>query len=320
MRICCLFRPEANYRLSRRNTTAFRPWIRAVTLGNVPPFKRLPRVSNDFSSGSVLSVVHEFLYAPLYDRIDDERAAAATVETVATVRGDTVHVLRYLSVGDAVTVREDRWILEEPSFVDDDDRVIVELSQFLQQCCRTGALPSPCRGDAQLATQFKDEIVGTRVRHRVDVAPLKRRYWSLELLDDVLRQRGFASAGGPEEADRIGPKATDDRFERSAKCIESTVAPLKHFGDVFGVERAFVFEDWRHDLRASRELARCTLGVDTPAESWWSATGEVGAYWPLQPNRAILIAILHRSSITRSPGRSDSHRRDGPARSRTRGR
>ena len=35
------------YRLNRRNTTPFTAWIRAVTLGNVPPFKRLPRVSNN---------------------------------------------------------------------------------------------------------------------------------------------------------------------------------------------------------------------------------------------------------------------------------
>ena len=30
------------YRLNRRNTTPFTAWIRAVTLGNVPPFKRPP--------------------------------------------------------------------------------------------------------------------------------------------------------------------------------------------------------------------------------------------------------------------------------------
>jgi hypothetical protein len=30
------------YTRNRCNTTAFRPWIRAVTPGNKPPFKRLP--------------------------------------------------------------------------------------------------------------------------------------------------------------------------------------------------------------------------------------------------------------------------------------
>jgi hypothetical protein len=42
--LCC--RLDRVSRLNRRNTTAFRPWIRAVTLGNSPPVVRHPRVSH----------------------------------------------------------------------------------------------------------------------------------------------------------------------------------------------------------------------------------------------------------------------------------
>jgi uncharacterized protein (DUF433 family) len=45
--IADVYHALAYYMLSRRNTTAFTPWIRAVTLGQQTTFRRLLRVSNE---------------------------------------------------------------------------------------------------------------------------------------------------------------------------------------------------------------------------------------------------------------------------------